>query len=141
VSKERRTTPRKFSYARAFLFTGAGASLGSCVVEDISETGAKLVYLATEQLPADLQLTMGMFRRRCRLVWCCGNAIGVGFCEARLQRRIPMELRGPFRSQPLNRLNFSYMTDANFSKTLRGKTPSVERLEIVDDPAVADRRA
>jgi hypothetical protein len=84
MSKERRNSSRKSAYTPAFLFTGAGKPLGKCFVKDMSESGAKLVYRAAEELPVDLLLTMGRVRQRCRLMWRQDNEIGVHFGDGPL---------------------------------------------------------
>jgi hypothetical protein len=78
MSNERRASPRRLSYAPALLFAGAGAPLGICVAKDISKTGAELVCAAAK-VPADLLVTMGMDRRRCRVMWRRDNEMGVRF--------------------------------------------------------------
>jgi hypothetical protein len=44
----------------ALLFTSAGAPLGKCIVKDISERGAKLIYSAAGELPDRLLFTLGL---------------------------------------------------------------------------------
>jgi hypothetical protein len=79
MSRERRNTTRRHTYLPAFLFSGAGTALGKCVVKDVSETGAKLVHSAPEELPDQLLLTMGMDHKRCRVIWRRQKEIGVSF--------------------------------------------------------------
>jgi PilZ domain len=79
MSRERRETARKHTYTPAFLFTSAGAPLGKCIVKDISQSGAKLLYSAADELPAQLQLTIGMNRRNCQLMWRRDKEVGVRF--------------------------------------------------------------
>lgn len=79
MSRERRDTTRKYTYLHALLFTGAGTFLGKCIVKDINESGAKLVYSAAEELPEQLLLTMGMDRQYCRVMWRNREEIGVRF--------------------------------------------------------------
>lgn len=79
MSRERRDTTRRHTYLPAFLFTGAGTPLGKCIVKDISEHGAKLVYSAAEGLPDLLLLTMGMDRQHCRVMWRRDEEVGVRF--------------------------------------------------------------
>ena len=79
MSRERRDTTRRHTYLSAFLFTGAGTPLGKCIVKDISEHGAKLVYSTAEELPDELQLTMGLKRQHCRVTWRQQKEVGVRF--------------------------------------------------------------
>jgi hypothetical protein len=86
MSRERRDTPRRHTYASAFLFTGDGAALGKCIVKDISESGAKLVYTTRDELPSQLLLTMGMDRKPCRVMWRSDKEIGVEFGRSTRKR-------------------------------------------------------
>ena len=79
MSQERRDKTRRHTYLPAFLFTGAGTPLGKCIVKDVSERGAKLVYSAAEELPDQLVLTMGLDRQRCRVTWRRQKQVGVAF--------------------------------------------------------------
>jgi hypothetical protein len=83
MSRERRDTTRRHTYRPAMLFTGAGMCLGKCIVKDISEQGAKLVYSAAAELPDQLLLTMGFDRRHCRVVWRHQKEVGVRFSTAK----------------------------------------------------------
>ena len=79
MSPERRDTKRRHTYLPALLFTGAGKFLGKCIVKDISEYGAKLIYSPTEELPDQLLLTMGLDRQNCRVMWRNQKEVGVRF--------------------------------------------------------------
>jgi len=79
MSPERRDTTRKHTYLSAFLFTSAGTALGKCVVKDISERGAKLIYSPAGELPDQLVLTMGLDRQQCRVMWRHHKEVGVKF--------------------------------------------------------------
>jgi hypothetical protein len=83
MSPERRDTKRRHTYLPALLFTGAGTLLGKCVVKDISEQGAKLIYPAAEELPDQLLLTMGLDRQHCRVMWRHQKEVGVRFGTAK----------------------------------------------------------
>ena len=83
MPQNQREVPRTPTYKPAFLFTGAGAPLGKCIVKDISECGAKLVFSTKEELPNSLLLTIGMDRRQCRLVWRRDQELGVEFAATR----------------------------------------------------------
>jgi hypothetical protein len=79
MSQNRRATPRRHTYRPAFLFTRAGAPLGRCVVKDISQCGAKLVYTTKEELPDQLLLTIDRDRIHCKLMWRRDEELGVRF--------------------------------------------------------------
>jgi hypothetical protein len=64
------------------MFFGRGARLATCVVVDLSESGAKLKVLATQNIPDEFSLLIGghsEVKRRCRVVWRSGSTIGVQF--------------------------------------------------------------
>ena len=82
MSSEHRRSPRKSKFASAFLYTGTGSPLGKCIVKDISDSGAKLVYRAADELPTDLLVTFGRERQYCHLIWRSDNEIGVRFGTA-----------------------------------------------------------
>ena len=79
MSRQRRDTTRRYTYRPALLFTSAGALLGKCIVKDVSERGARLVYSAAEELPDQLLLTMGLDRQHCRVMWRHQKEVGVQF--------------------------------------------------------------
>jgi PilZ domain len=69
---------------RAWLDTGGGGPLVACTLVDISPSGAKLLFDATDQIPDSfcLQLTRyGQQRFSCRTVWRSSNTIGVTFAS------------------------------------------------------------
>jgi len=84
VAKERRGTQRRLINRVAQYHCGAGTLLRSCMVTNISETGARL-YSETE-MPDSFTLTMsgddGDIRRDCRVVWRLGGELGVEFVES-----------------------------------------------------------
>ena len=79
MSRERRDTTRRHTYLPAFLYTVAGTSLGKCIVKDIFENGAKIIYSAVEELPDEFLLTMGMNRQHCSVMWRNQKEVGVRF--------------------------------------------------------------
>jgi hypothetical protein len=83
MSRERRETKRRHTYLPAFLYTTAGTPLGKCIVKDISEQGANIIYSAVEELPDELVLTMGMNRQNCRVMWRRQKEVGVQFGTAK----------------------------------------------------------
>ena len=83
MSRERRDTTRRHTYLPAFLYTVAGTSLGKCIVKDISENGAKIIFSAVEELPDGFLLTMGMSRQHCRVMWRNQEEVGVQFGTAK----------------------------------------------------------
>jgi hypothetical protein len=70
----------KFGYPARMLFGGVWSA--TCVVVDISESGAKLKVLATQTIAEEFSLLIGghsEVKRRCRVVWRSGSTIGVQF--------------------------------------------------------------
>ena len=83
MSPERRDSTRRQSYQPAFLYTTAGTALGKCIVKDISEQGAKIIYSGTEELADEFLLTLGMNRQHCRVMWRRQKEVGVRFGTAK----------------------------------------------------------
>ena len=57
-------------------------STEECVLDNMSETGAKLVFKEEMDLPVNFVLRLsldGRVARKCRLAWHSGNDIGVEF--------------------------------------------------------------
>jgi hypothetical protein len=134
MSKERRNSSRKSAYTPAFLFTGAGKPLGKCFVKDMSESGAKLVYRAAEELPVDLLLTMGRVRQRCRLMWRQDNEIGVHFGD--VVNATPSPSIGPSRASLHWRLALNVLEHAQAVKSRKAielATDAVENALATDN--------
>jgi hypothetical protein len=79
MSQDHRKTARKHTCVPAYLYSGQGSPLGKCLAMDISAGGARLIYDIPGELSPKLQVTFGMVRRHCQLVWRRGNEIGVSF--------------------------------------------------------------
>jgi hypothetical protein len=79
MREEHRKSSRKSTYAPAYLYTEQGLPLGKCFVRDVSDSGARLVYSATDELPSALLVTIGRLRKHCRLIWRHDNEIGIRF--------------------------------------------------------------
>ena len=79
---ELRKKPRRpFHYDAAIVTERPGRPL-RCAIADISESGARLVLESECELPERFYLLLtrkGEARRRCRLVWREGLAVGVAF--------------------------------------------------------------
>jgi hypothetical protein len=80
---ELRKTRRKAFHLSAKIYAKGAKAPRECTVENISETGAKLVAVSDgEPLPDEFMLLLtgdGRLRRRCRVVWRDGLAVGVQF--------------------------------------------------------------
>jgi hypothetical protein len=82
MKKDQRKSERKPFARRAWIATDGGTSIEECVLGNLSDTGAKLVFRKEMDLPVNfvLRLTFdGRVARKCRLAWHCGNEIGVEF--------------------------------------------------------------
>ncbi|HEY4141643.1 MAG TPA: PilZ domain-containing protein [Pseudolabrys sp.] len=81
--KERRSTQRRAINRVAQYHCGAGALPRTCMVTNISDTGARL-YSETEMSDAFTLSLLGEdinIRRECRVVWRLGGELGVEFAE------------------------------------------------------------
>lgn len=81
--KERRKTPRRTVNRVAQYHTGAGALPRTCMITDLSDTGARLYSDAG--MPDAFLLSVfgdnGEVRRECRVVWRLGGELGVEFTD------------------------------------------------------------
>jgi hypothetical protein len=80
---KRRARRRDVAYPVAIESLMDGAST-PCVIQDISETGAKLGLSDLADIPAEIILRLAETRpvsRHCRTVWRSGQSLGVCFVE------------------------------------------------------------
>jgi len=82
---ERRNAPRRVINRIAQYYSVAGELPRTCMVTDISDTGARL-YSETEMPRVFFLLVSGdnvKLNRQCRIVWRLGNEFGVEFVKQR----------------------------------------------------------
>jgi hypothetical protein len=65
--------------------TGGSSQRVECLVEDLSATGARVVFLGGNPMPKHFDLFVGQSRTSDRVVtvWRRGSAVGVQFLESR----------------------------------------------------------
>jgi hypothetical protein len=81
---ERRSRPRLRSYLGARVAFNARASTMDCLVRNISDEGARLVFAAETTLPQEFDLLVPhrKLEARARIVWRTGTEMGVTFLQA-----------------------------------------------------------
>jgi len=82
MGRHPRQGPRRTIRQRVQLVGVDGASLGHCVIRDISATGAQLAFKTPKALPENFILLLspdGRVRRQCAVVWRSDDALGVKF--------------------------------------------------------------
>ncbi|HXW41962.1 MAG TPA: PilZ domain-containing protein [Xanthobacteraceae bacterium] len=82
MTRELRRSPRRYIRQGARLVGADGASLGVCVMHDISGKGACLGFKTPAALPDNFILLLshdGRLRRQCSVVWRSDDALGVEF--------------------------------------------------------------
>jgi PilZ domain len=82
MSSDKRKFPRKKINTVGFLYTTEGWPLGECRIKDISTGGARLAHGLSDEIPAELLLSLsrdGRVRRRCEVRWRKEKEIGVRF--------------------------------------------------------------
>ena len=80
--ERRRHTRQSPMKGRAFVYLGKGVPLAECVVTNISDGGARIIWTSRDMLPARFVLLLtldGSERRSCRVVWRDGADAGVAF--------------------------------------------------------------
>ena len=90
MGEERRKTLRKTFAHPAGLYHPDGKAICGCVMQDISDEGARLKIepakgAASDEIPAEFILAItrsGNVIRRCKLIWRHDNELGVHFSEA-----------------------------------------------------------
>lgn len=89
MGEERRKTLRKTFGHPAGLYHPDGKVICGCVMQDISDEGARLKIEpskgAAEEIPPEFILAItrsGNVIRRCKLIWRRENELGVHFAEA-----------------------------------------------------------
>jgi hypothetical protein len=82
MSFDNRRKPRKPIKTVGFVYSMDGWPIGECSTLDISESGAKIMLSAADEVPPEFLLSLsrdGRVRRRCQLKWRDGDRIGVRF--------------------------------------------------------------
>jgi hypothetical protein len=82
MGRELRKKRRLIFERRAWIEPGNGAPVELCIIENLSETGAKLVLRTGKRLPSYFILRLsedGRVARKCRVAWQSGNESGVEF--------------------------------------------------------------
>ena len=82
--KERRNAPRRVINRMAEFQAGMGSLPRTCMVTDISDTGARL-FTEIIDVPERFTLSISgegvVYRHECRMVWRLGGELGVEFVE------------------------------------------------------------
>jgi len=79
---ELRTTPRQRTYKAARIAFGGGRAVITCLVRNLSPTGACLAVESPIGIPDSFNLVFdsGEPSRMCRVMWRKQKLIGVAFC-------------------------------------------------------------
>jgi hypothetical protein len=79
--EKRRMRRHPLRYA-AWVAIGDNSPAKSCMVADVSETGARLELETSDDLPKEFWLLLsrdGKVRRRCEVVWQAGDQVGARY--------------------------------------------------------------
>jgi hypothetical protein len=82
VRSEKRKSRRKPFERHAWIELAGGSSLIQCELGNLSDTGAKLLFRASRELPDQFVLRLakdGRVARKCRIAWKTQHEIGVEF--------------------------------------------------------------
>lgn len=82
MSPEYRKSKRRYVHHGARLIRSDGAVLGTCVMADLSATGARLQVNQPTTLPDEFILLLshtGQLRRKCSVTWRAETEVGVKF--------------------------------------------------------------
>jgi PilZ domain len=88
---ERRNSRRTKSFLRAFVYVSRKRSAPSCLIRDMSEKGARIIFPDTVTLPDvfDLYIPQRDHNIRARVQWRRNDEIGVAFVAS--EKRDPAE--------------------------------------------------
>ena len=81
---ERRIAPRQKSFLRGCIYFNNRRSAVDCLIRDISDTGARLIFSSTVAIPdvADLYIPQKEQTLRAHVQWRHGDEVGVAFAPA-----------------------------------------------------------
>jgi hypothetical protein len=82
--RDKRSDPRTMVRRCGWVARTKGEQLRECVVRDVSNTGACLVFDKPDEIPASFYIYMTLdftSRRHCRVVWRSGEQLGVEFLD------------------------------------------------------------
>jgi hypothetical protein len=80
---ERRLAPRRNTSIEATIAYRGGGALKSCIIRNVSETGAKLEVASVAGIPDSFDLLVAGHRPQpCRIVWRALKEIGVQYLPA-----------------------------------------------------------
>jgi hypothetical protein len=83
VGGHRKSPRSKFDFPARMVF-GPGVRSATCTIVDLSDTGAKLKVLSTQNIPDEFVLLIGGHReikRRCHVVWRAHSMLGARFLD------------------------------------------------------------
>jgi hypothetical protein len=83
---ERRNTTRKKSFLQGRIYFNNRRSALDCLIRDISDTGAKLIFSDSVQTPDTIELYVPQKEQTLRAIvqWRRGDEIGVAFADAEM---------------------------------------------------------
>jgi hypothetical protein len=79
---DRRGAPRESVHCTAWIDVGQGTWSRSCVISDVSASGARLSVEPGAPLPDEFHIALsrdGRVRRRCKITWRKGGEVGVHY--------------------------------------------------------------
>jgi hypothetical protein len=81
---ERRRTRRQKSFLRGFVYFDKRRGVMSCLIRDLSEEGARIIFSETVTIPdvVNLHIPQKDQTLRARVQWRRGDEIGLGFMAA-----------------------------------------------------------
>ena len=91
MPKDKRGDPRR-PLERTVWIDVAGATVTECALGDMSDKGARLVFFAPTEVPAEFVLRLtedGRVARKCKVVWSSDKEVGVEFIARRVNGTLP----------------------------------------------------
>jgi len=80
----KRSAPRQKTFLRGFAYFGSGPLAVECLVQELSETGARIKFFVPQPATNDIELHILIKgqKRAVKVVWRAADEIGVAFVEA-----------------------------------------------------------
>jgi hypothetical protein len=90
---ERRRAARKKSFLRGCIYFNKRRSVADCLIRDISEEGAKIIFSDTISIPDVIELYIPQKEQtlRAQVQWRHGNELGVTFGDVPAAPSLPVE--------------------------------------------------
>ena len=120
---ERRNTTRKKSFLRGCIYFNNRRSAVDCLIRDISDTGARVIFSSTVQIPDVVDLYIPQKEQTLRAVvqWRHGEEVGVAFGDAARAPATPVSPDATELAERVQKLEAEIVALRKMLKRLKGE--------------------